>query len=154
LFSFLNCGTTGDPPATSGQGPLIIRPKKLFVNLLLLLYVHLFSRFKNSILMSSAVVRKCVTHDINFKIIIIIFHHEFRPGWPVSVSAVISSSSLVVVFQVVDFLLGDNSEVVLGACSLPFYTEHDGTTCVCMYIICLLRVRHGVILKFIHLFCG
>jgi hypothetical protein len=26
---------------------------------------------------------------------IIIFHHEFRPGWPVSVSAVISSSSLL-----------------------------------------------------------
>jgi hypothetical protein len=108
----------------SGQGPLIIRPKKLFVNLLLLLYVHLFSRFKNSIPMSSAVVRTCVAHDINFKIIIIIFHYEFRPGWPVSVSAVISSSSLVVVF-----LLDGNSEVVLGACSLPFYTEHDGTTC-------------------------
>jgi hypothetical protein len=27
--------------------------------------------------------------------IIIIFHHEFSPGWPVSVSAVISSSSLL-----------------------------------------------------------
>jgi hypothetical protein len=27
--------------------------------------------------------------------IIIIFHHEFRPGWPVSVSAVVSSSSLL-----------------------------------------------------------
>jgi hypothetical protein len=26
---------------------------------------------------------------------IIIFHQEFRPGWPVSVSAVISSSSLL-----------------------------------------------------------
>jgi hypothetical protein len=29
-------------------------------------------------------------------IIIIIFHHEFRPGWPVSVSAVILSSSLLI----------------------------------------------------------
>jgi hypothetical protein len=29
------------------------------------------------------------------KKLIIIFHHEFRPGWPVSVSAVISSSSLL-----------------------------------------------------------
>jgi hypothetical protein len=28
-------------------------------------------------------------------IIIIIFHHEFRPGWPVSVSAVVSSSSFL-----------------------------------------------------------
>jgi hypothetical protein len=35
--------------------------------------------------------------------------------------------------------LDDNLEVVLGACCLPFY-EHVGTTCVCMYIICLLRV--------------
>jgi hypothetical protein len=35
-----------------------------------------------------------------------------------------------VVFQVFeDFLLDDNSEVVLGACCLPFY-EHVGTTCV------------------------
>jgi hypothetical protein len=30
-----------------------------------------------------------------FGVIIIIFHHKFRPGWPVSVSAVISSSSLL-----------------------------------------------------------
>jgi hypothetical protein len=44
-----------------------------------------------------------------------------------------------VVVQVVVFLLDDNSEVVLGACCLPLY-EHVGTTCVCMYIICLLRV--------------
>jgi hypothetical protein len=44
-----------------------------------------------------------------------------------------------VVFQVVVFLSDDNSEVVLGACCLPFY-EHVGTTCACMYIICLLRV--------------
>jgi hypothetical protein len=29
------------------------------------------------------------------KDIIIIFHHELRPGWPVSVSAVMSSNSLL-----------------------------------------------------------
>jgi len=29
------------------------------------------------------------------KVIIIIFHHEFRPGWPVSVSAVMSSNSVL-----------------------------------------------------------
>jgi hypothetical protein len=44
-----------------------------------------------------------------------------------------------VVVQVVVLLLDDNPEVVLGACCLPFY-EHVGTTCVCMYIICLLSV--------------
>jgi hypothetical protein len=40
-----------------------------------------------------------------------------------------------------------------GACCLQFY-EHVGTTCVCMYIICLLRVWYGFLLKFLHLFCG
>jgi hypothetical protein len=30
-----------------------------------------------------------------YETIIIMYHHEFRPGWPVSVSAVISSSSLL-----------------------------------------------------------
>jgi hypothetical protein len=44
-----------------------------------------------------------------------------------------------VVFQVVVFLSDDNSEVVLGACCLPFY-EHVGTTFVCVYIICLISV--------------
>jgi hypothetical protein len=44
-----------------------------------------------------------------------------------------------VVVQVVVILLDDNSEVVLGACCLPFY-EHVGTTCVCTYIICLIRL--------------
>jgi hypothetical protein len=43
-----------------------------------------------------------------------------------------------VVIQIVVFLLVDNSQVVLGACCLPLY-EHVGTTCDCMYIICLLR---------------
>jgi hypothetical protein len=51
--------------------------------------------------------------------IIIIFHHEFRPGWPfrsqLSYRLVVS----YVVFQVVVFLLDDNSEIVLGACCLP-----------------------------------
>jgi hypothetical protein len=32
---------------------------------------------------------------VAYLVIIIIFHHELRPGWPVSVSAVISSSSLL-----------------------------------------------------------
>jgi hypothetical protein len=38
-----------------------------------------------------------VTYFPIFKVtfITIIFHHEFRPEWPVSVSAVISSSSLL-----------------------------------------------------------
>jgi hypothetical protein len=58
-----------------------------------------------------------------------------------------------VVIQVVVFLLDDNSEVVLGACCLPFH-EHIGTTCVCMYMICLLRVWHGLLLKFLRFFCG
>jgi hypothetical protein len=56
-------------------------------------------------------------HEIMIKVvsrnIIIIFHHEFRPGWPVSVSAFTSSSSLSVVVQVVIFLLDDNLEVFL-----------------------------------------
>jgi hypothetical protein len=33
--------------------------------------------------------------ELGINIIIIISIHEFRPGWPVSVSAVISSSSLL-----------------------------------------------------------
>jgi hypothetical protein len=57
-----------------------------------------------------------------------------------------------VVVQVVVFLLDDNSKVVLGACCLPFY-EHVGTTCVCMYKVFLLRVWHGILLKF-RSFCG
>jgi hypothetical protein len=57
-----------------------------------------------------------------------------------------------VVVQVVVFLLVDNSEVVLGACCIPFY-EHVGTTCVYMFKICILRVCHGVLLKLL-LFCG
>jgi hypothetical protein len=45
-------------------------------------------------------------------IFITIFHHEFRPRWPVSVSAVISSSSLLSGLPG-RRLLDDNSEVVL-----------------------------------------
>jgi hypothetical protein len=50
---------------------------------------------------SEAAVCYAVLHNNHYTlllekiIIIIIFHHEFRPGWPVSVSAVISSSSLL-----------------------------------------------------------
>jgi hypothetical protein len=40
-------------------------------------------------------VRTYLDREKNAYKIIIIFHHEFRPGWPVSVSAVISSSSLL-----------------------------------------------------------
>jgi hypothetical protein len=82
-------------------------------------------------------------------------HHiqsEFRPGWPISVSAVISSSSLLSGRPGRRLPLDDNSEAVLGARCLPFY-EHVGTTCVCMYIICLLRVLYGVLLFFCF-FCG
>jgi hypothetical protein len=39
--------------------------------------------------------RRTFRHQKTGVIIIIISHHEFRPGWPVSVSAVISSSSLL-----------------------------------------------------------
>jgi hypothetical protein len=59
-------------------------------------------------------------------------HHipsRFRPGWPVSVSAVISSSSLLTGLPGRRLLLDDNSEVVLEACCLPFY-EHVGILCV------------------------
>jgi hypothetical protein len=49
-----------------------------------------------------------------------------------------------VVIQVVVFLWDDISEVVLGACYLPF-SERVGTNCVCMYKVFLLRLSHGVI---------
>jgi hypothetical protein len=52
-------------------------------------------------------------------IIIIIFHHEFGPGWPVLVSAIMSSNSLLHGRPVIIFLLDDNLEVVLGACCPP-----------------------------------
>jgi hypothetical protein len=48
-----------------------------------------------------------------------------------------------VVVQVIAFLLDDNLEAVLGACSPPFY-ELVGTNCVCMYKVVLLRVGHGI----------
>jgi hypothetical protein len=52
------------------------------------------------------------------------------------------------VVQVVVFLLNDISELVLGACCLPFY-EHVGTTCVCMYEGCVM----GVFLSFFVVKC-
>jgi hypothetical protein len=84
-------------------------------------------------------------------IIIIIFHHEFRPGWPVSVSAVISSSSLLSGFPSCHLPFGWQFRICFG--SLLFY-EHVATTCVYMYIICLLRMWHGAIPKFLRFFCG
>jgi hypothetical protein len=44
-----------------------------------------------------------------------------------------------VVIQVVIFLLDDKLNVVLGACSPPFY-ECVGTSCVCVHKVFLLRV--------------
>jgi hypothetical protein len=36
-----------------------------------------------------------ITSGSNFIIVIIIFHHEFWPGWPISVSAIMWSNSLL-----------------------------------------------------------
>jgi hypothetical protein len=57
-----------------------------------------------------------------------------------------------VVVQVVVFLLDDNLEVVSGDCC-PFY-EHVGANCVCRDNVFLLRVWHGILLKFLRSFCS
>jgi hypothetical protein len=66
-----HCGKTGGPRATYGPIPLVTRPEKLFVNVLLvttslLLYSKGFEE-KIVILISSAALRTSATHAIDFE---------------------------------------------------------------------------------------
>jgi hypothetical protein len=81
--------------------------------------------------------------------IIIIFHHEFRPGFPVSVSAVISSSSLLSsrrlpfdLHRICAVLISNNSAKIKG---IHFYQD----TVLCSSLKCsLLSLVSGFYVTF------
>jgi hypothetical protein len=97
-------------------------------------------------------LRICNITYLFFIIIIIIFHHEFRPRWPVSVSAFTSSSSL---FSGLPgrLFLDDILEVLYGACSLLLDERFEPVVSVCTKFF-LLKFQRGFLLKYLPFFCG